>query len=181
MHHKQLLLARRARSARIVRRREDPMTRILVTLMIACLATVAAPGQNKPAQAGPAAQDRQAQRAAELLLELQKHVYRARRDIPLVDCIVVEDGKLIEWHVYGKSMKKRPTVLRAGTVTQVSSVKVGDSSIEVFFATDTCSLTAVSARPLNTATASFQQLLETTSKAIAAIFEVIEPARGKSQ
>lgn len=147
---------------------------LLINVVVICLAAAAGYGQHSTlANRHKLLRERQAEHSKALLDHLQKHVYRARRDIRAVDCITVQDGRIIEWHTHGRSEKRRKVLLRAGTVTQVSKVEVTDSAIQVYFEVDTCSVIAVSSVPLDTASMTMPQLLETARKAIGALFETI--------
>lgn len=157
--------------------------RILSTaLFLMLVLTVAAAGQNKTAEIPEKFLETQrAQQAKEVLRELAQSHYRAKMDIPAVDCIFVEDGKIAQG-MYRSALKENPKALPAGAVTKVSSVRVMDHGIQVFFASDSCALIAVSPGPLDTAPMSVKELVEMAKKSIAPLFETVQPEKaGKEE
>lgn len=117
-------------------------------------------------------------KAKEVLRELTQSEYRAKMDIPQVDCIFVQDGKISKG-TYRLALKGNPRALKAGAVTKISSVKLMDRGIQIFFATDTCALIGVSSEPIETATMSTKNLLELAKKSIGPLFETVAPAPAK--
>ena len=155
------------------------MRRTLLIVVAALLVAAPLLGQIKAAKEPPPAPQTvlvmQKEQGRDVLRELEKYSFRARVDIPAVDFIFVQDGKIIE-AMYRDALKENPRALAAGAVTKVSSVKVLDHGIQVFLATDKCAVIGVSAGTLDTATTTTKELVDAARKAIAPLFEIIEPA-----
>lgn len=137
--------------------------------------------QTRPAEAPQKPPEvKQAEQAKELLRELALSEYRAKMDIPAVDCLFVEDGKIVEG-TYRSALKDNPKALPAGAVTKVSSVKVMGGAIQVFFATDSCAVIGVSSGSVNTTTMTIQELVGMAKKSIAPLFDTLRPEKAEER
>ena len=157
--------------------------RILTTaLFLILVLTVSAAGQNKTAEIPEKFLETQpAEQAKEVLRELAQSQYRAKMDIPALDSIFVEGGKIAQG-MYRSALKDNPKALPAGAVTKVSSVRVMDHGIQVFFAGDSCALIAVSPGSLDTAAMSVKESVKMAKKSIAPLFETVPPEKaGKEE
>ncbi len=145
---------------------------LMILTGILALALSAA-GQTKPAATPQELiEAKQAEQSQALLRGLGEFQYRAKIDIPAVDCIFVEDGKISEG-TYHSALKEYPKALAAGAVTKISRVKVMEHAIQIFFATDSCALIAVRAAAMDTAAMTNKELLEMARKSIAPLFETL--------
>lgn len=155
-------------------------TAVLVLFLIVVL-TVSGTAQTKSAT--PPTQNseaRQAEQSKEVLRELAQSEFKAKVDIPAVDYIFVEDGKLQETS-FRAALKDNPKALKAGTVTKISKVKVMDHGVQVFLASDACALIALSTKTIVTAEMTPKQLADVARKSIAALFEAVVPEKTDSK
>lgn len=124
---------------------------------------------------------RQAEQSKAVLAELSKSVYRAKMDIPAVDCIFVEDGKISEGP-FRAALRDKPAAIKAGIVTKISSIKVMEFAIQIFFASDACALIGLRSSQIDTAKMTPKELLELAGKTIEPLFETVKleaPAENK--
>ncbi len=149
------------------------MRTVVLAVFVVLFLSVSVTAQTKSAP--PPAQNseaRQAEQSKEVLRELAQSDYKAKLDIPAVDYIFVEDGKLQE-ATYRAALKDNPKALKAGTVTKISKVKVMDHGVQVFLASDSCALIALSTKTIETAEMTPKQLAEVARKSIAALFDTL--------
>ena len=111
-----------------------------------------------------------AAKTKEIMAELAQSEFRARKDIPLVDCNFVENGKVMEG-IFNSNMGDAK-VLRTGTVTKVSSVKLMEHAIQVYFASDTLGVIAIYTHQVDTSTMSIKGLVEMARKSLAPLFDI---------
>ncbi len=159
--------------------------RVLLVILTIGLAVFNAQGQNVQGQTKPERTPEEVLEAArggqskQLLAELSKSEYRAKMDVPAVDCLFVQDGKLAEG-TYRRALENNPKAISAGTVVKISSVKVMTHGMQIFFASDSCALIAVSSDPVRPETMTTLQLLEMARKTIASVFETVKKKEGQA-
>lgn len=108
----------------------------------------------------------------QLLKELAKYEYKAKRDVPAADSIFVEKGKL-QLPMYKLSLQQGGVLLKTGKTTKVSSVKIMDHGVQVFFETDKCALINMAADSEQVMSLPLQKLLDFTRTSIGALFEQV--------
>jgi major membrane immunogen (membrane-anchored lipoprotein) len=109
-----------------------------------------------------------AEKAKQVQTELQKFEYKAKVDIPAVDCIFVQDGKLVQG-VYQSYLKDNPKALKAGAITKVSTVKMLERGVQIYMASDSFAIIGVSANPMETKDLAVKDLVEIAKKSISAL------------
>ena len=117
------------------------------------------------------------ERESELLKELAKFEYKAKRSIPAADSIFVEKGKVQE-ALYKLAMQTGGVLLKPGATTKVSSVKIMDRGIQVFFETDKCALINLAADSEDIAKMSLSQMVDFSKASISALFQIIGGEKG---
>ncbi len=136
------------------------LTAILLTLALAAPALA-----QKAAVPGPSDLEQQ------LFKELTKFEYKAKRDIPAADSIFVEKGKIQE-AMYKLSLQQGGVLLKSGKSTKVSSVKIMDHGVQVFFETDKCAMINLAAENEDVPKLTLPKLVEFAKTSIAALFQV---------
>jgi hypothetical protein len=71
-------------------------------------------------------------RAEDVLKELAKTSYTARRDLPAEENIFIEDGRVME-ELFLLSMREHPLAVAAGKTATVSKVILMDTALQVLF------------------------------------------------
>lgn len=157
------------------------MRTFCTAVLLILLAAVPAVAQGNPAVIQHKLQEiQQAEKAKEVLRQLTQHEYRAKADIPAVDGIFVQDGKVNE-ALYRYAMRENAKALRAGAVTKVSSVKIMDHGVQIYLATDSCALIGISASPVDTADMPAPELVKLAQKSLAPLFEALPPKTEKPE
>lgn len=95
------------------------MRTLLIALILAVLGVSATAQGNKPTFEQLTKQRQLAEKTATLLRELAQFEYKAQQDIPAVDDIFVEDGKLVA-ATYHSALRQGGIAVKAGQVTKVS-------------------------------------------------------------
>ena len=141
-------------------------------LLILLAAPSVAAQANRPTSEKKVSDSELAAKTKEILAELTRTEYRARKDTPLVDCNFVENGKLMEG-IFNSNMGDAK-VLRAGTVTKISSIKVMEHAIQVYFASDTLGVIGINTPQVDTSVMSVKDLAEMARKALAPLFDTVK-------
>ena len=141
-------------------------------LLILLAAPAAAAQGNRPTSDKKLSDSELAAKSKEILAELTQSEYRARKDIPLVDCNFVEDGKVMEG-IFNSNLGDAK-VLRSGTVTKVSSVKLMEHAVQVYFASDTLGVIGIYTPQVDTSTMSVKDLVEMARKSLAPLFDAVK-------
>ena len=149
----------------------------IAVLILACIALPLTAGS------GPAVQQKEkdkllADKAKEVQTELQKVQYKAKVDIPAVDCIFVQDGKIIQG-MYQSYLRDNPKALSAGATTKISKVSVMEQGVQIYMADGSFAIIAMSSTPVNSLEASVKDLTELAKKAISALLLPIVPVEEK--
>ena len=116
-------------------------------------------------------------RAADLVAELSKFTYTAKRAVPASENIFVEDGRVVE-ALFALTRQENPTAVAAHRTAAVSKVMLLDKAIHVFFADDKCALLILTEKDQTIAAMTPEQLLKLAQKGIAALF-VAKPVAPK--
>lgn len=143
-----------------------------ITAFVLVLVLILPAMAQKPAAPAPAAPSNDLEQ--QLLKALEKYEFKAKRDVPAADSIFVEKGKLQE-AMYKLSMQQGGVLLKSGKTTKVSSVKIMDRGVQVFFETDKCAMINMAADSEDIAKMSLPKLIDFTKGAISALFQIIEP------
>jgi hypothetical protein len=157
---------------------------MVLALLVPALAQKPAPAQKSvPAQKAETPAPGPSDLEKQLLNALAKYEYRAKRDVPAADSIFVENGRLNQ-SMYKLSLQQGGVLLKSGLATKVSSVKIMEHGIQIFFATDKCALMNVAAETDNLPRMPLQKLVDLSKTAIGALFEITPlkeetPAAGK--
>jgi hypothetical protein len=150
--------------------------RILTAVLVVICLAVPLASQGNAATLQQKEKDRiLAEKAKEVQAELQKVQYKAKVDIPAVDCIFVQDGKIIQG-MYQSYLRDNPKALSAGGTTKVSKVSVMEQGVQVYLANDSFAIIAVTSTPVNSLEASAKDLTELAKKAIGALLQVVPEA-----
>jgi len=112
-----------------------------------------------------------ADKAKEVQAELQKVQYKAKVDIPAVDCIFVQDGKILQG-MYQSYLRDNPKALAAGATTKVSKVNVMEQGVQIYLANDSFAIIAVTSTPVNSLEAPVKDLTEVAKKALSALLQI---------
>ncbi len=116
-----------------------------------------------------------ADKAKEVQAELQKSQYKAKVDIPAVDCIFVQDGKIVQG-MYQSYLRDNPKALSAGATTKVSKVNVMEQGVQIYLADDAFAIIAVTSTPVNSLEAPVKDLTELAKKALGALLQIATEA-----
>ena len=144
---------------------------LTAVLVIACLGVTLA-AQGNAATLQQKEKDKiLAEKAKEVQTELQKVQYKAKVDIPAVDCIFVQDGKIIQG-MFQSYLRDNPKALAAGATTKVSKVNVMEQGVQIYLANDSFAIIAVTSTPVNSLEASAKDLTELAKKAIGALLQI---------
>ena len=108
-------------------------------------------------------------RPADMLIELNKATYNARRAIPASENIFIEEGKVIE-ALYVLTRQENPVAVPIGRVAVVSKVIFLDKAIQVFFQNDKCALLILTREDQMVRDMTLEQLLDLAKKGINALF-----------
>ncbi len=139
--------------------------RITLLLILTVLAAAPLAGQTgKPTPAEPVDT-----RPADLLAELGKSVYIAKRAIPACDGILVEGGRVME-SVFALNRQEKPSAVSAGNKVTVSKVLLLDKAVHVFFAEDKFALLILAKEGQAVADMTLPQLLKLSEEGIRALF-----------
>lgn len=144
---------------------------LTAVLVIACLALPLA-SQGNPATLQQKDKEKiLADKAKEVQAELQKVQYKAKVDIPAVDCIFVQDGKILQG-VFQSYLRDNPKALAAGATTKVSKVNVMEQGVQIYLANDSFAIIAVTSTPVNSLEAPVKDLTEVAKKALSALLQI---------
>ncbi len=110
-------------------------------------------------------------RAAELLAELSKGTYTAKRSVPASEGIFIEDGRVVE-ALYGPALAEYGKAIAAGQPATISKVVLLDRAIQVYFAKDKCSLLILGKGDREIKDLTDTQLLELAKQGVGALFTV---------
>ena len=108
-------------------------------------------------------------RPADMLIELNKATYFARRAIPASENIFIEEGKVIE-ALYVLTRQENPVAVPAGRVAVISKVIFLDKAVHVFFQNGKCALLILTREDQTVRDMTLEQLLDLTKKGINALF-----------
>lgn len=112
-----------------------------------------------------------ADKAKDVQAELQKAQYKAKMDIPAVDCIFVQDGKVMQG-MFQSYLRDNPKALAAGALTKVSKVIVMEQGVQIYLANDSFAIIAVTSTPVNSLDATAKDLTELAKKALSALLQI---------
>lgn len=147
--------------------------RILTAVFVViCLAAPLASQGNAAALQQKEKEKLLADKAKEVQAELQKVQFKAKMDIPAVDCIFVQDGKIIQG-MFQSYLRDNPKALAAGATTKVSKVNVMEQGVQIYLAEDSFAIIAVSSTPLNSLEMPAKDLIALAKKAINALLQVV--------
>jgi hypothetical protein len=145
---------------------------VVSALILVILVALPLPAQgNAPALQQTLSEKEKAEKAQVVLRELAQFEYKAKVEIPEVDCVFVEDGKLVG-PTYRAQLKENPRAVKAGEITKPSQVKFMDRGIQVYFASDNCAVIGVTSAPIDTAKMSIKELVDLAKKSIEPLFEM---------
>ena len=144
---------------------------LTAVLLVACLALPLAAQGNTSTLQQKEKEKILAEKAKEIQTELQKVQYKAKMDIPAVDCIFVQDGKILQG-MYQSYLRDNPKALHAGATTKVSKVTVMEQGVQIYLANDSFAIIAVTSTPVNSLEASVKDLTELAKKAISALLQI---------
>lgn len=143
--------------------------RVIAAILLVLVLVLPALAQNP---ATPPAKGPSSDLASQLLEALQKYEYKAKRDIPAADSIFVEKNRVQE-AMYKVAMQTGGILLKSGATTKVSSVKLMDHGVQVFFETDKCALINVTAESDDIAKMSLPKVVEFTKGSVKALFQIV--------
>lgn len=140
--------------------------RVLLSVMLVTIVALPLAAQGTPAALQQKADGMAlSEKAKQVQTELQKFEYKAKVDIPAVDCIFVQDGKLVAG-VYQSYLKDNPRALKAGATTKVSNVKMLERGVQIYFANDSFAIIGVSSQAMETKDTSVKDLVEIAKKSL---------------
>jgi hypothetical protein len=113
-------------------------------------------------------------RPAQMLLELNKASYAAKRAVPASDNIFIENGRVIE-ALFTLTRQENPVAIPAGQPAVVSKVILLDKAIHVFFQGDKCALLILTKEDQKVSEMTVEQLLDLARKGLTALFTVRTP------
>ena len=108
-------------------------------------------------------------RTANVLAELSKFTFTAKRAIPTSDGIIVENGRVME-ELFGWLVREHPAAIPARQTATVSKVVLLDRAVQVFFANVKCALLILSKDSKRAADMTAPELLELARQGIGALF-----------
>ncbi len=115
-------------------------------------------------------------RAADLLAELSKSTYTAKRAIPATDSIFIEDARVIE--ALFNSARDRGIAIPSSKPATISKVLLLDRAVQVFFADGKCALLILAKEDQRVESMTLAQLADLAKKGIAALFAAKPAAEG---
>lgn len=145
------------------------MRRITILLVLFALVLTGV-ASKAPAQA--VTKSATADLESQLLKELAKYEYKAKKDVPAADYLFIEKGRLQE-AMYKSALQTGGVLVKAGAVTKVSSVKIMDRGVQIFFETDKCAMINMAAENDDLAKMSLPKLVEFSKTSIAALFHIV--------
>lgn len=146
---------------------------LTAVLVVVCLALPLASQGNQATLQQKDKEKIMADKAKDVQGALQKSEYKAKVDIPAVDCIFVQDGKILQG-MYQSYLRDNPKALAAGATTKVSKVKVMEQGVQIYLANDSFAIIAVSSTPVNSVEMPVKDLTEMAKKALNALLQVVE-------
>ncbi len=147
---------------------------LLLVLLLLLLAPRTLSGQAETA--GPAVQPPDT-RAADLLAELGKSTYTAKRAIPATENIFVESGRVMDG-LFSRARQEHGTAVAAGKITTVTKVVLLDRAVQVFLEKDQCALIILPKEDQFVKDMTLPQLLELARAGLGTLFNSKpEPAR----
>lgn len=142
---------------------------LLLLLLLLLMLPLAVSGDiGKDVKEGPVASQPDT-RAADLLAELAKSTYTAKRAIPAMDGIFVENGHVMEG-VFAQGRSDYETAVAANRSVTVSKVELLDRAIQIFFADGKCGLIVLPKEDRSIADMPLPELLDLAHKGISALF-----------
>jgi hypothetical protein len=146
---------------------------LTAVLVVACLALPLAGQGNQAALQQKDKEKILADKAKEIQTELQKVEYKAKVDIPAVDCIFVQDGKIMQG-MFQSYLRDNPKAVTAGTLTKVSKVNVMEQGVQIYLADDSFAIIGVSSAPVNSLEMPVKDLTGLAKKSLAALLVAVE-------
>lgn len=134
----------------------------------------------------PAAAQAQPEKSADndleqqVLKELAKFEFKAKRDVPAADSIFVDKGRLQE-AMYKLSLSQGGVLLKSGKTTKVSSVKIMEHGIQIFLETDKCAMISMAADTEAVQKMAVPKLVELSKATLGALFTAVEVPAGSAK
>lgn len=141
---------------------------LLLLLLLLMLPPAVSGDIGKDVKEGPAATQPDT-RAADLLAELAKSTYTAKRAIPAMDGIFVENGRVMEG-VFVQARSDHETAVAANRSATVSKVELLDRAIQIFFAEGKCALIVLPKGDQSIANMPLPELVDLAHRGISALF-----------